>query len=682
MADEQKGLVSANVADQQPDMNKQFAALAKEIKDKLAQDMDDIKSRVSSSSASARGLSDDEEEVGVSRAAMQEEFEGGEEPLSAAQGHVHVSLGSTKKMQGFTPMTAEEHQEGNPLRAQTQVAAVLHQEGRLNNNKKSSKVLAAIDEINTTANLALDVRGAQEDCMYEGEDLPELTDGDDSDSEDGFLDQEDHEIAEHRTCASWARASPRLKPNGCQDGVAGTISMEGCEDLKKVTGQALDGEQRQRMNQVQPVCKLKIDSLEQGMALISAGGELVLSPAILMESGANCNIIPPRMVKKLGLKGMPMDVEGSHVARCDGRSAQFRELQLRSSEWTGPMMNSLNLSLDLFKSVATCWAGVSSKGGQPVTLPLARPNVYKPGSGPKRKENPLACFQTEIYASMAQQPEHQAEMSAAAANKVLGDEDMCDAYHALVDVRSPLNTLDQMTVVEMSYVNVGQDSDRLAILPDFKRQRQMPFRRMMRLGIVTGNARDDNEMLTFLFLNPQLHMEQADVTWQHLCDTPNIWELDQPVVNPEYYEGCWVYDFSRSTEYQTEVPISAIDLENLAQETLQKSIEFKVPIGPTKMILLYDVSIRRVVYLTQALHHQLEMAAKMTSDLVDEPRGGPLIFTYMVGAEEVRVPVCNRSVATATWPAGTWQWITRPLKHLYRLDLKTLQGCFKLLVGQ
>ncbi|KAK3255842.1 hypothetical protein CYMTET_34997 [Cymbomonas tetramitiformis] len=73
---------------------------------------------------------------------------------------------------------------------------------------------------------------------------------------------------------------------------------------------------------------------------------------------------------------------------------------------TGPIMNSLKLSLDLFKSVATCWAGVSSKGGQPVTLPLARPSVYKLGAGPKRKEKPLACFQTEIYASMAQQPEY------------------------------------------------------------------------------------------------------------------------------------------------------------------------------------------------------------------------------------------------------------------------------------
>ncbi|KAK3268620.1 hypothetical protein CYMTET_22887 [Cymbomonas tetramitiformis] len=79
MTDGQKGLVSANVAGQQPDMNTQFEALAKEIKDKLAQDMDCIKSRVSSSSASVRGLSDDEEEV--SRAAIQEEFEDDECPL-------------------------------------------------------------------------------------------------------------------------------------------------------------------------------------------------------------------------------------------------------------------------------------------------------------------------------------------------------------------------------------------------------------------------------------------------------------------------------------------------------------------------------------------------------------------------------------------------------------------------
>ncbi|KAK3277595.1 hypothetical protein CYMTET_14409 [Cymbomonas tetramitiformis] len=198
MTDEQKGLVSANVADQQPDMNKQFAALAKEIKDKIAQDMDAIKSRVSSSSASARGLSDDEEEVG-SRAAIRAEFEGGEEPLSAAQGHVATapqSLSARPANHLEKQMSLLSALLTSSFRALTQIAAVMHQQGMLN-SKKISKVLAAIDEIDTTASLALDVGGAQEDCLDEGDDLPDLTDGDDSDSEDGFLDQEDHEIAEH-----------------------------------------------------------------------------------------------------------------------------------------------------------------------------------------------------------------------------------------------------------------------------------------------------------------------------------------------------------------------------------------------------------------------------------------------------------------------------------------------------
>ncbi|KAK3274113.1 hypothetical protein CYMTET_17688 [Cymbomonas tetramitiformis] len=174
-------------------MNKQFETLAKEIKDKLAQDMDGIKSRVRSSSASVRGMRDDEEEA--SRAAIQEELEDVEEPLSAAQGHVHVTLGSVKKMQGFTPMTPEEHQEGNPLRSARPADYLDKKEGRLD-SKKSSNVLVAIDEIKTTASLAVDIRDVQEDCQDEEGDLPELTDGDNGDSEDGFLEQKDHEIAE------------------------------------------------------------------------------------------------------------------------------------------------------------------------------------------------------------------------------------------------------------------------------------------------------------------------------------------------------------------------------------------------------------------------------------------------------------------------------------------------------
>eukprot|EP00854_Cymbomonas_tetramitiformis_P011418 gene11418-13492_t len=104
-------------------------------------------------------------------------------------------------------MTPEEHKEGNPLRstrpadylekevtlvtsllasvvrAFTQITAVLHHEGRLDSKKSTS--------------LAVYIKSIQEECYDEEDDLPELTDGSDSDSEDGFLDQESHEIAEH-----------------------------------------------------------------------------------------------------------------------------------------------------------------------------------------------------------------------------------------------------------------------------------------------------------------------------------------------------------------------------------------------------------------------------------------------------------------------------------------------------
>ncbi|KAK3281827.1 hypothetical protein CYMTET_10407 [Cymbomonas tetramitiformis] len=147
MTDAQKSVVGANAADGQPNMSRQFENLAKELKDKLVQEVDDIKSR--------------------------EEFENNGEPLSASQGHVHVTLGSVKKIQGFTPMTPEEHKEGNPLRstrpadylekevtlvtsllasvvrAFTQITAVLHHEGRLD-SKKSSNVLGVIEEMKTT----------------------------------------------------------------------------------------------------------------------------------------------------------------------------------------------------------------------------------------------------------------------------------------------------------------------------------------------------------------------------------------------------------------------------------------------------------------------------------------------------------------------------------------------------
>ncbi|KAK3244553.1 hypothetical protein CYMTET_45837 [Cymbomonas tetramitiformis] len=277
-------------------------------------------------------------------------------------------------------MAPEEHKEDHPLRSARpadhleknkvtlmtsllasvvrtfkQIIAVLQYEGRLD-SKKSSNVLAAIREIKTTVRLVVDIEDIHGECHDEDHDLPYLSDGSDSDSEDDFLDQESYEIAEHHKRSKLGESEPLNKITFCddkltslaghlptcmraclsnfgvvsfadgrRDDVAGTISAEGYEELKKVTGQSLGEEQRQRMNQVQPVCKLRDDSMEHGMALVSAGGDLILSHAILMDSGANCNIISPRVVKMLGLKVLPMEVGDSHVARCDGTNAQFRE---------------------------------------------------------------------------------------------------------------------------------------------------------------------------------------------------------------------------------------------------------------------------------------------------------------------------------------------------------------------
>ncbi|KAK3260011.1 hypothetical protein CYMTET_31016, partial [Cymbomonas tetramitiformis] len=104
------------------------------------------------------------------------------------------------------------------------VTAVLHHEGRLD-SKKSSNVLAAMEEMKTTASLAVDIEGVREDCHDEEDDLPELTDGSDSESEDGFLDQEDHEIAEHHM-RKLGESEPKTKATFCDDefGTRGSLA--------------------------------------------------------------------------------------------------------------------------------------------------------------------------------------------------------------------------------------------------------------------------------------------------------------------------------------------------------------------------------------------------------------------------------------------------------------------------
>ncbi|KAK3286879.1 hypothetical protein CYMTET_5595 [Cymbomonas tetramitiformis] len=72
---------------------------------------------------------------------------------------------------------------------------------------------------------------------------------------------------------------------------AGTIKTRAYDSLREKMRQHLTEDQALLMAQVQPICKLQNATLYEGLALVSSGGELMLYRAILMDTGANCNII-------------------------------------------------------------------------------------------------------------------------------------------------------------------------------------------------------------------------------------------------------------------------------------------------------------------------------------------------------------------------------------------------------
>ncbi|KAK3269682.1 hypothetical protein CYMTET_21891 [Cymbomonas tetramitiformis] len=76
------------------------------------------------------------------------------------------------------------------------------------------------------------------------------------------------------------------------------------------------------MTQVQPICKLQNAILYEGLALVSSGGELMLYRAILMDTGANCNIISIAVVRRLGLTVYEAST-GAKVTRCDNSPTKF-----------------------------------------------------------------------------------------------------------------------------------------------------------------------------------------------------------------------------------------------------------------------------------------------------------------------------------------------------------------------
>ena len=120
------------------------------------------------------------------------------------------------------------------------------------------------------------------------------------------------------------------------------------------------------------------------MALVAAGGLLMLYKAILVDTGANCNLIPIRTVRRLGLTIIEAET-GAKVARCDGSPAEFTKyvyvdvtlaagtpymplhrlhafVTFADTTWdflvgTDPMKNVLNLTIDLYHWVTTSAGG-------------------------------------------------------------------------------------------------------------------------------------------------------------------------------------------------------------------------------------------------------------------------------------------------------------------------------------
>ncbi|KAK3232994.1 hypothetical protein CYMTET_56690 [Cymbomonas tetramitiformis] len=273
------------------------------------------------------------------------------------------------------------------------------------------------------------------DDSDEDDDCPGMESGDDSDEEEIPLDEMPEDMVEQprkrRTTVRVTAAAATVQESfGVKDFSergelhAGTMEAKAYELLKKKMLSGLTEEQLTAMAQVQPVCKLLNETLAQGMALVASGGLLMLYKALLLDTGANCNIIPIRTVNRLGLTIFDAET-GARVARCDGSPAEFTKYcyvdvvlaagtpymtlhrlhafvtYTNDTTWdflvgTGPLKNALKLTIDLYRGIATSEAAVSLGMREKVTLPLIE--LTPPADArSKRNEDPRVCLATEIF---------------------------------------------------------------------------------------------------------------------------------------------------------------------------------------------------------------------------------------------------------------------------------------------
>ncbi|KAK3252588.1 hypothetical protein CYMTET_38121 [Cymbomonas tetramitiformis] len=135
------------------------------------------------------------------------------------------------------------------------------------------------------------------------EEVPDLSSDDEEDDEEDD-DVPLEEMAEgmvdslYRAAAACVNRRYGVHVSGdVRDIRAGSIQAHTYELLKKRMEASLSEEMLSGMAQVQPVCKLVNQTLAEGLALVALEGGLMLYKAILMDTGANCNIIAIKRVK-------------------------------------------------------------------------------------------------------------------------------------------------------------------------------------------------------------------------------------------------------------------------------------------------------------------------------------------------------------------------------------------------
>ncbi|KAK3240385.1 hypothetical protein CYMTET_49747 [Cymbomonas tetramitiformis] len=176
---------------------------------------------------------------------------------------------------------------------------------------------------------------------------------------------------------------------------AGSIHAHTYELLKKRMEASLSEEMLSGMAQVQPVCKLVNQTLAEGLALVALEGGLMLYKAILMDTGANCNIIAIKRycyVDVILAAGTPhMTLHRLHAF------ISYSDTTYDFLIGTGPLKNALRVTIDLYRGLAVSEAlamllGVDEK----VTLPLIECKVPE-GHRRRRNADLRVCLASEIF---------------------------------------------------------------------------------------------------------------------------------------------------------------------------------------------------------------------------------------------------------------------------------------------